>query len=65
MHIMIAPRPKLSKSLKVDASKIALRTAEDLKRLEIDITLATVGRIKYHGFLFTRSHASTVGGYCC
>ena len=35
-------RPKLSKSLKVDASKIALRSADDLKRLEIDITLATV-----------------------
>ena len=32
-------RPKLSKSIKVDASKIALRTAEQLSDLKIDIKL--------------------------
>ncbi|KAI8913491.1 hypothetical protein EDD86DRAFT_231820 [Gorgonomyces haynaldii] len=34
-------RPKLSKSIKVDASKIALRTQEDLDKLDIEIQLST------------------------
>lgn len=32
-------RPKLSKSLKIDAAKIGLRTENDFKKLDIDITL--------------------------
>jgi nitrite reductase/ring-hydroxylating ferredoxin subunit len=34
-------RPKLSKALKIDALKIALRTSEDFKALDIDIRLST------------------------
>jgi NADPH-dependent 2,4-dienoyl-CoA reductase/sulfur reductase-like enzyme/nitrite reductase/ring-hydroxylating ferredoxin subunit len=34
-------RPKLSKGIKIDAAKIALRTADDLKELNIDIELGT------------------------
>ncbi|KAI8899560.1 hypothetical protein BC833DRAFT_585459 [Globomyces pollinis-pini] len=34
-------RPKLSKAVKIDANKIALRSKEDFARLDIDITLGT------------------------
>ncbi|KAJ8323662.1 Apoptosis-inducing factor 1 [Batrachochytrium dendrobatidis] len=34
-------RPKLSKALKIDASKIALRNAEHFKSMDIDIRLST------------------------
>lgn len=35
-------RPKLSKSLKIDAARIALRPIEDLNSLNIEMKLGTV-----------------------
>lgn len=35
-------RTKLSKAIKIEASKITLRTSEDFVKLSIDVTLDTV-----------------------